>query len=60
MGRQILTTLMWTAILFVLCAVFSYFTKGGEWLAKTLEWVIPSAVGFFLGYGQAKRNKNEK
>ena len=58
MGKQILTTLRWTVILFVLLAALKYFTGVDGWLMETLDWVIPSAVGYFLGYGQARRDEN--
>ena len=58
MGEQILTTLGWTVILFVILAALKYFTGVDGWLMETLNWVIPSAVGYFLGYGQARRDEN--
>ena len=58
MGKQILTTLGWTVIVFVLLAGGEYFTGVDGWLMETLNWVIPSAVGYFLGYGQARRDEN--
>ena len=58
MGRQIVTTIGWATILFVLLAVIKYFTGVDGWLMETLNWVIPSAVGYFLGYGQARKDEN--
>ena len=58
MGKCILNTIVWTVILFVLLAALKYFTGVEDWLMKTLEWVIPSAVGYFLGYWQAQRDDN--
>lgn len=58
MGKQILRTLEWTVIVFVLLAGVKYFTGVDGWLMETLNWVIPSAVGYFLGYGQARRDEN--
>lgn len=58
MGKQILTSLGWTAILFVLMALIKYFTGVDNWLVDTLDWVIPSGVGYFLGYGQGRRDEN--
>lgn len=58
MGEQISTTLVWAVILFVLLAALKYFTGVDGWLMETLNWVIPSAVGYFLGYGQARRDQN--
>ncbi len=58
MGKQILTTLGWTVILFVILAALKYFKGVDGWLMETLNWVIPSAVGYFLGYGQARSDEN--
>lgn len=58
MGEQILTTLGWTVILFILLGALKYFTGVDCWLVETLNLVIPSAVGYFLGYGQARRDEN--
>ncbi len=58
MGKCILNTIGWTVILFVLLAALKYFTGVEDWLMKTLEWVIPSAVGFFFGYWEAQRDEN--
>lgn len=58
MGKQILTTLGWTVIFFVLLAGMKYSTGVDGWLMETLNWIIPSAVGYFLGYGQARRDEN--
>lgn len=58
MGKQILTTLGWTVIFFVLLPGMKYSTGVDGWLMETLNWVIPSAVGYFLGYGQARRDEN--
>ena len=58
MGKQILTTLGWTVILFVILAALKYFTGVDGWLMETLNWVIPSAVGYFFGYWQARRDEN--
>ena len=55
--KQIVNTIGWTVILFVLLATYRYFTGVDNWLEETLNWVIPSTVGYFLGYGQA--NKDE-
>lgn len=58
MGKQILATLVWTIISFVLLAAIKYFIGVDGWLMETLNWVVPSAVGYFLGYGQARREEN--
>ena len=58
MGKQILTTLGWTVILFIVHGAVTYFTNVDGWFVATLNWVIPSAVGFFMGYGQARSDKN--
>ena len=57
MDKQTLTTLSWATILFILLAAVKYFEGVDDWLMETLNWVIPSAVGYFLGYGQARRDK---
>ena len=57
MDKQTLTTLSWATILFILLAAVKYFEGVDDWLMETLNWVIPSAVGYFLGYGQARRNE---
>ena len=58
MGKQIVSTLVWTVILFILLGALKYFTGVDGWLEETLNWVIPSAVGYFLGYGQARGDEN--
>ena len=59
MGKCILYTVVFTVTLFVIFAAQRYFTGDEDWLIETLEWVIPSAVGYFLGYWQAHRDKNQ-
>ncbi len=54
MGKQILATIVWAVITFIILAAVKYFTKVDSWLMNTLNWVVPSAVGYFLGYGQAR------
>lgn len=56
MGKQILTTLVWTIIFFVLVATLNYLTGVNDWLMEALDGVIPAATGYFLGYDQARRN----
>ena len=56
--RQIVNTIGWTVILFVLLAVGKYLAGIDCWLEETLNWVIPAAVGYFLGYGQAHKDEN--
>ena len=58
MGKAILNTIGFTVIVFVPLAAIKYFTGVEDWLMKTLEWVIPSASGYFLGYWQAQRDEN--
>ena len=57
MGKQILTTIVWTVTLFVLIATFNSFRGVDDVLMKTLDWFFPAAIGFFLGY-QVARDKN--
>lgn len=58
MGKQILTTLVWTITFFVILATLSYLIGVNDWLMETLDETITVAIGFFLGYGQARRNKD--
>ena len=58
MDRCILSSICWTVILFVILAAIKYFMGVNGWLMETLNWVIPSAVGYFLGYRQGQRDEN--
>lgn len=54
MGKQILATLGCAVSVFVLMAAWLYFTGVDGWLTETLNWVFPSAVGYFFGYRHAR------
>ena len=56
-SKAILITIIYTVILFVIIGLINYFTGVEDWLIKTLDWVILSAFGYFLGYLQAQ-NEN--
>ena len=58
MGKQILTTLWWTIVSFILIAAFKYFTCVDGWLIETLNLVSPLTIGYFLGYNQARSDDN--
>ena len=49
-GKQILSTLGWIVIQFVLLATGIYLAGIDDWHIKILIWIIPSAIGFFCGY----------
>lgn len=54
MGKAFINTLVWAAIVFVLMALINYFMGIESWFMNTLNWVFPSALGYFLGYCRAK------
>lgn len=56
MGKRILATVAVHIIMFVLLALLYSLMGKDEWFMKTVMWIIPSAVGYFLGYGQAQRD----
>ena len=58
MGKQIVNTIGWTVILFVLLAAVNYFFYADCWLARTLGFVLPASVGYFFGYRQAQKDEN--
>lgn len=51
MKKRILTTVLWATIFFVVFVALKYFFTGGDWLKESLDFVIPSTFGFFIGYG---------
>lgn len=57
MKRQISNTLGWTFILFILMAAIKYFQGGEDWLVQTIMWVVPSGMGYFLGYGRSMKDE---
>ena len=38
-------------------ASYRYYIGVDNWVEETLNWVIPAAVGYFLGYGQAQKGQ---
>ena len=52
--KQIVNTIGWTVIVFAILASYRYYIGVDNWVEETLNWVIPAAVGYFLGYGQAQ------
>ncbi len=53
--KQIVNTIGWTVIVFAILASYRYYIGVDNWVEETLNWVIPAAVGYFLGYGQAQK-----
>ena len=58
MGKQILTTLVWSIMLVLIVASLWSLIGVNDWLMETLDETITVAIGFFFGYGQARRNKD--
>ena len=59
MTKQVVKTIVWTVIVFLILAAYKGIVAGSDnWLEETLYWVIPSAIGYFFGYGQAHRDEN--
>ena len=56
--KQIVNTIGWTVIVFAILASYRYYIGVDNWVEETLNWVIPAAVGYFLGYGQAQKTKD--
>lgn len=56
MGKQILITLAIVVALFLVLAFPRYLSGSDNWLVDTLNWVIPVGLGYFLGYGQGRKN----
>ena len=48
---------LWTVIVFAILASYRYYIGVDNWVEETLNWVIPAAVGYFLGYGQAQKDQ---
>ena len=60
MRKWILSSLIWSIGLFVFMALVRIILKDEDWLIKTIEWTIPSSLGFFFGYMNAiKDNKKD-
>lgn len=55
--KQIVNTIGWTVIVFAILASYRYYIGVDNWVEETLNWVIPAAVGYFLGYGQAQKDQ---
>lgn len=55
--KQIVNTIGWTVIVFALLASYRYYIGVDNWVEETLNWVIPAAVGYFLGYEQAQKDQ---
>lgn len=58
MGKRIVKSLKWTAIICVFLAVSKYFSGESEWLIEALDWGIPAGAGYFIGYGHAQKYGN--
>lgn len=58
MGKQILTTLVFTIMFFGGGVTLSYLTGVNDWHTETRDDTIIVAMAFFLGYDQARRNKD--
>ncbi|MBO5180250.1 MAG: hypothetical protein J6B87_07905 [Clostridia bacterium] len=56
MKRQIVNSLLWTVVFFVVLAAIKYFTGTEDWLMQTILWTVLSGMGYFFGYGQARRD----
>ncbi len=58
MSKRILSTICWTVILFLFLAVTRFCVDSENWLKETIDWVIPAAIGYFIGYGHGHRQKD--
>ena len=51
-------TIRWTVIMFAVFAGVYYVTGADDWMTRTLDCVVPLAIGYFTGYGDSLKNKN--
>ena len=58
--QHIVNTILQTGTLFILMCAIEYFSGVEDWLMQTLLWVVPSGMGFFIGYERGHKDNQRK